>query len=201
MLNAAGCERFTCNDAYKLKKSQKWWYIFTTETEWLACLTNFASQSLIGRIIFYDLLASIFIMYVGFSITISQSWLTIGGRGNFRKFRNSGPQDCNGLIWSAFFCNLFSFNLDNQDNMNTKRHKSNWLTRCFNYVQYPPIWPSFKTSILYRIGSFLWIKSVKLIIMFLARQNLMCSEHSSDESSYDRKYEIRNKRKHIFLLI
>lgn len=60
----------------------------------------------------YDLLASIFITNVGFSITISQSWLTIGGRDNLRKFRSSGPQDCNGLIWSAFSSNLFSFNLD-----------------------------------------------------------------------------------------
>lgn len=187
MLNAAGCERFTCNDAYKLKKSQKWWYIFTTETERLACSTNFASQSLIVRIISYGLLASIFIMYVGFSITISQSWLTVGGRGNLRKFRNSGPQDCSGLIWSAFSCNIFSFNLFKRNNMNIKWTKSNWLIDCFTHVQYPPIWPSFRTSILYRMGSLLRLKSVKLIIMFLARQNLICSEHSKDESSYVRK--------------
>lgn len=58
----------------------------------------------------------------------------------------------------------------------------------FTHVQYPPIWPSFSTSILYRIGSFLWSKSVKLIITFLALQNLMCSEHSRDESSCDGKY-------------
>lgn len=131
VLKPAGCERFTCNDAYKLKKSQKWWYMFTTETERLWQMIEMRDYSLIWQIFTtpllimavipthpYDLLASIFITNVGFSITISQSWLTIGGRDNLRKFRSSGPQDCNGLIWSAFSSNLFSFNLDKRDDLN-----------------------------------------------------------------------------------
>jgi len=56
-----------------------------------------------------NLLASIFMMKVGFSMTTSQSPWTIGRWDNLRKFRNSGPQDCSGLIWSAFSCNFFSF--------------------------------------------------------------------------------------------
>lgn len=95
--------------------------------KWTRCgifanLTDFTTPLLIMAVIPthpYDLLASIFITNVGFSITISQSWLTIGGRDNLRKFRSSGPQDCNGLIWSAFSSNLFSFNLDKR-----KRFKS-----------------------------------------------------------------------------
>lgn len=29
--NECGCEELTCKDVYKLKKSQKWWYMFTAE--------------------------------------------------------------------------------------------------------------------------------------------------------------------------
>lgn len=58
-----------------------------------------------------NLHASILRIKVGFSITTSQSPWTIGRRGNFLKFRNSGPHDCNGLMWSMLSCNLFSFSL------------------------------------------------------------------------------------------
>jgi len=61
--------------------------------------------------IFLNLLASILMIKVGFSMTTSQSPWTIGRRVSFLKFRNSGPQDCNGLIWSALSCNLLSFSL------------------------------------------------------------------------------------------
>lgn len=50
--------------------------------------------------------------------------------------------------------------------------------------------PAFNTSIAYLIGPDLVAKFVKLIIIFLPRQNRKCSEHSNDESSYENKYKL-----------
>lgn len=60
-----------------------------------------------------NLLASIFIKIVGFSITISQSSFSIGRRFNFSKNLNSGAQDCNAETWSSSFFRRVSCNSQN----------------------------------------------------------------------------------------
>ena len=66
-----------------------------------------------------------------------------------------------------------------------KGHKTHW--------QYPPICPSFRTSILYLRCSFLDAKSVKLIIRFRPLQNRRCLEHSREESVCKHKFTISQK--------
>lgn len=67
-------------------------------------------------------------------------------------------------------------------------------------MQYPPIWPSLRTSILYLIGSFLCARSVKFIITFLPLQNLRCSEHSKLESSCKNHRIYKNKKTQLSFL-